>query len=65
MRTNIDIDDQLMAEALAASGVKTKREVVEMALELLAGRKRRIEALDRLWGLDPYWGEFSEARAAE
>ena len=30
MRTNIVIDDQLMAEALKATGLKTKREVVEM-----------------------------------
>ena len=64
MRTNIDIDDQLMADALAATGAKTKREVVEMGLELLAGRKRRMEALDRLWGLDSHWGEFPDFRAA-
>ena len=32
MRTNIDIDDKLMAEALAASGLRTKKAVVEEAL---------------------------------
>ena len=61
MRTNIDIDDQLMADALAATGAKTKREVVEIALEALLGRKRRREALDKLWGIDPHWGEFPDA----
>lgn len=35
MRTNIDIDDKLMADALKASGKKTKREAVEEALRAL------------------------------
>lgn len=33
MRTNIEIDDELMDAALKASGVRTKREVVAQALE--------------------------------
>jgi Arc/MetJ family transcription regulator len=33
MRTNIEIDDELMAEALKWSGAKTKREAVESALK--------------------------------
>lgn len=35
MRTNIVIDDQLMKKAQAATGVKTKREVVEQGLKAL------------------------------
>ena len=35
MRTNIDIDDTLMRDALASEGCKTKKEVVETALRLL------------------------------
>ena len=35
MRTNIEIDDELMKEALVLTGVKTKKEVVEMALRML------------------------------
>lgn len=35
MRTNIDIDDRLMREALRRSGAPTKRAVVEAALQLL------------------------------
>jgi Arc/MetJ family transcription regulator len=31
MRTNIEIDDELMRQALAASGLRTKRAVVEEA----------------------------------
>ncbi|MGI8927385.1 MAG: type II toxin-antitoxin system VapB family antitoxin [Tepidiformaceae bacterium] len=40
MRTNIEIDDALMTRALEASGLPTKRAVVEEALRLLI----RIEA---------------------
>ena len=35
MRTNIDIDDRLMRQALRASGRTTKRGVVDEALKLL------------------------------
>lgn len=39
-RTNIDIDDELMAAAMQASGLKTKKAVVEEALRLVARRKQ-------------------------
>ncbi len=35
MRTNIVIDDQLMREAMQASGARTKREAVEIGLRTL------------------------------
>jgi Arc/MetJ family transcription regulator len=35
MRTNIVIDDALMAKAMKATGVKTKREAVELGLQTL------------------------------
>ena len=35
MRTNIIIDDQLMDEALKASGYKTKKEGVEQGLRVI------------------------------
>jgi antitoxin ParD1/3/4 len=40
MRTNIDIDDDLMAAAMAAGGFKTKKEAVEEGLRLL--RRRQV-----------------------
>jgi Arc/MetJ family transcription regulator len=41
MRTNIVLDDALVAEAQALSDIKTKRELVEAALkEFIANRKR-------------------------
>jgi Arc/MetJ family transcription regulator len=35
MRTNIDIDDGLMREALRLTGLKTKKEVVGQGLRVL------------------------------
>ncbi|HAF54996.1 MAG TPA: DUF2191 domain-containing protein [Thauera sp.] len=35
MRTNIEIDDHLMQDALRMTGLKTKREVVETGLRTL------------------------------
>lgn len=44
MRTNIDLDDALVDEAMRVSGAKTKKEVVDRALRELirAARKRDI-----------------------
>jgi Arc/MetJ family transcription regulator len=39
MRTNIDIDDRLMHQAMRSSGAPTKRAVVEEALRLLIQTK--------------------------
>ncbi|MDP8983055.1 MAG: type II toxin-antitoxin system VapB family antitoxin [Acidobacteriota bacterium] len=41
MRTNIVIDDRLMRDALRATGLKTKREAVELGLQTLLRLKRQ------------------------
>lgn len=41
MRTNIVIDEELMQEALKATGAKTKREAVELGLRTLVQLKRQ------------------------
>lgn len=41
MRTNIVIDDSLMADALKASGLKTKKEAVELGLKTLVRLKQQ------------------------
>jgi len=41
MRTNIVIDDKLMADALKATGARSKREVVEMGLQALVQLKQQ------------------------
>ncbi len=45
MRTNIEIDENLMAEAMKAMGTKTKRETVEKALEAQVAKKRQLGIL--------------------
>lgn len=47
MRTNIQIDDHLMADALRATGLKTKREAVELGLRTLVklGHQRELRDL--------------------
>jgi Arc/MetJ family transcription regulator len=37
-RTNIDIDDELVASAMKLYGLRTKREAVDLALRRLVGR---------------------------
>lgn len=41
MRTNIDIDDTLMSEALAVTGARTKKEAVELGLKTLVRLKKQ------------------------
>ncbi|MFZ3235885.1 MAG: type II toxin-antitoxin system VapB family antitoxin [Stellaceae bacterium] len=46
MRTNIEIDDELIREALRLTGLKTKRAVVEEGLQTLIRLKRQRKILD-------------------
>jgi Arc/MetJ family transcription regulator len=45
MRTNIEIDDKLIKQALRLTKLKTKRAVVEAGLQMLVRVKRQEEAL--------------------
>ncbi len=62
MRTNIDIDDRLMREALRSSGARTKRAVVEEALRLLIQTKGQ-GSIRRLRGKVAWQGDLDAARA--
>ena len=46
MRTNIVIDDKLMEETLRATGLKTKREAVELGLRMLLHLKQQEKIRD-------------------
>jgi Arc/MetJ family transcription regulator len=61
MRTNIDIDDRLMREAMRASGARTKRAVVEQALRLLVQTNRQ-GSIRRLRGKVGWEGDLSASR---
>jgi Arc/MetJ family transcription regulator len=74
MRTNIDIDDSLLAEALDLTKMPTKKAVVEEALRRLVRGERQAQALRELTGIgwegdldkmrtdidDPYLGQAKE-----
>ena len=60
-RTNIDIDDALMAEAMQATGQTTKKATVEEALRHIVQVQRQLEALESLRGIG--WdGDLDEMR---
>ena len=61
MRTNIVIDDKLMADALKASGLQTKKEAVEQGLMLLIQRNRQ-QAVRKLRGKLKWEGDLNELR---
>ena len=51
MRTNIDIDDTLMTEAIRATGAKTKKAAVEEGLRLLVRLAAQRQAVEDMMGL--------------
>ena len=61
MRTNIVIDDRLMADALSATGLKTKKEVVEMGLRSLLRLKQQSE-IAKLRGKIDWQGDLDAMR---
>jgi len=62
MRTNIVIDDTLMADTLKATGLKSKREAVEMGLRTLL-RLRRQEAIRGFRGRLAWEGDLDGMRS--
>lgn len=64
MRTNIIIDDELMAEAMKALGVTTKREAVEESLRRSVRAARQLKALREMKGAG--WdGDLDDMRTSK
>jgi Arc/MetJ family transcription regulator len=61
MRTNIEIDDALMAEAQKASGQATKKQTVEEALRLMI-RLRRQQEVGAAFGKYRWRGNLGQSR---
>lgn len=61
MRTNIVIDDGLMADAMRATGLRTKREAVELGLKTLL-RLRAQEDIRRFRGKLAWTGDLAAMR---
>ena len=62
MRTNIVIDDELMKEALEVSGLRTKKEAVELGLKTLV-RLKRQERIRKFKGGLRWEGDLAEQRS--
>jgi len=61
MRTNIDIDDGLMQEAMRRSGASTKKAMVQAALRLLVETLSQT-SIKRLKGKVKWEGNLNESR---
>lgn len=64
MRTNIVIDDELMAKAIEASGLSTKKDVVEQGLKLIIQRSNQ-QAIRELRGRLKWEGDLDEMRGGK
>lgn len=62
MRTNIEIDDELMHKALRSSEKRTKRAVVEEGLRLLVQTRAQAK-IRRLRGKVHWEGDLERSRA--
>jgi Arc/MetJ family transcription regulator len=63
-RTNIEIDDELIAEAMRRYSLRTKREAVHLALRRLVGPPITPELLESIHGIG-WEGDLDEMRSAE
>lgn len=61
MRTNIVIDDKLMSDALKATGLQTKKEVVEEGLKVLIKLQKQVD-IRKLRGKLKWEGDLDEMR---
>ena len=62
VRTNIEIDDSLMADALEATGLSTKKEAVELGLKALIKLNKQA-SIRSLKGKLKWEGNLDEMRA--
>jgi len=62
MRTNIEIDNKLMADALKATGLNTKKEAVELGLKALIKLNKQA-SIRALRGKLKWEGDLEEMRA--
>ncbi len=59
MRTNIELDDEVVAELMRRTGLRTKRSVVDEALRLMLAIQRQKDVLE----LEGIWKDDPEAAA--
>lgn len=63
MRTNIDLDEELVAKAMARYGLRTKRDAVNFALQQLVGAPLPVEDALAMEG-SGWEGDLDELRSS-
>ena len=53
MATNLAIDDNLLREALEISGLRTKKDTVNLALKEFVDRRKQLEIIEIFGKMDP------------
>lgn len=61
MRTNIDLDDDLIAKAKEFTGLPTKKAIVDLALREFVQNRQRRDAFENLRGIG-WEGDLEEMR---
>lgn len=62
MRTNIEIDDKLMSDVLKATGLKTKKDAVDLGLKTLIILNKQ-ESIKKLRGKLQWSGDLDDMRS--
>jgi Arc/MetJ family transcription regulator len=62
MRTNVDINDELLLRAKAVTGLKTKKAIIEEGLKRIVTANEQLEAFNALWGLADWEGNLENLR---
>jgi len=67
MRTSMDIDDDLLAQAMAATGLATKKATVEEALRRVVRRRQQVQAIQDMAGTGEMCGlaDMREGQGAD
>jgi Arc/MetJ family transcription regulator len=65
--TQVDIDEEALADAMRLSGLRTKKDTVNLALREFAARHRRIASLEQYAALAADWdyADWERRRVAE
>ncbi len=53
MATNLAIDDNLLHKALEISGLRTKKDTVNLALKEFVDKRKQLEIIDLFGKMDP------------
>ena len=61
MRTNVEINDKLIKEAIVLSKAKTKKEIIDIALKNYINQMKRKSMVD-LFGKVKWEGDLNEMR---